>query len=150
MYIYRSTAPIRVWHMNNETLLQFCHRLCSDDQSKATLGKVVDTTPGDICRRILEEFSTRILSQKIHPIREDDIYMASHKSYRAYWRRGRTKVGRATNDSTLNILLRIHTFLSTSSSNSHQLNTLSQLIQLHLNFPPSKRFVQNMQPKQII
>lgn len=125
--------------MENKILYHFCDGLCDDEQSKVTLGKVLDT-PGDVCRRILEEFSTRILHQKIHPIRKDDIFMASHKSYRAYWRRERTEVGRATNTSTLKILRRIDAFLSKRTTNS----TLSQLIELHLNFKPSRKFMKNI------
>ena len=124
-------------------LYQFCYGLCDDEQSKATLGRVLDT-PGDICRRILEEFSSRILSQKIHPIQKDDILMASHKSYRAFCRRERTVVGRATNTSTLKILRRIDAFLSKSKSN-YTRNTMSQLIELHLEFKPSKIFMKNVE-----
>lgn len=67
--------------------------------------------------------------------------MASHKSYRAYIRRERSVVGKATNESIVNILRKINTFLSTKTNSK---STLAELIKIHLNFPPSKLFMTNL------
>lgn len=123
----------------NEMLHEFCDGLCSDEKSKVICRQLVDI-PADICRRILEDFSTMTLSKKIHPIREDDIYMASHKSYRAYMRNERSVVGKAVNESTVNVLREINAFLSGKRNGGD----LAQLIKIHLNFPPSRLFMTNL------
>jgi len=119
----------------NETLFQFCCGLCRDENSKVICQQVREM-PVDVCTTILQDFSTRTLSQKIHPIREDDIYMASHKSYRAYMRKEKSLVGKAVNESTINVLRRISAYLE-----SFRGSTLAKLIEIHLNFPPSRLFL---------
>lgn len=116
-------------------LLEFCDKLCADDDSRSKLA--CPGLPEDLRWRILNEFSTRVLYQKIHPVQEDDIHMASHKTYRAFLRRERSVVGKATNKSTLDVLRRINSFLSKKNSKT----SLSELIKYHLNFPPSRRFM---------
>ena len=64
--------------------------------------------------------------------------MASHKGYRAFVRREKHIVGRATNESILDVLHRINSFLSKSDPNP---NSFADLIKYHLNFPPSKQFL---------
>ena len=102
--------------------------------------------PVDVCTRILQDFSTRTLSQKIHPIREDDIYMASHKSYRAYIRKERSIVGKAINESTLNVLRRINAYLVKTKTGD---TTLAKLIEIHLNFKPSRLFLANLDGREL-
>lgn len=116
-------------------LLEFCDKLCADADSRSKLA--CPGLPEDLRWRILNEFSTRVLYQKIHPVQQDDIHMASHKTYRAFLRRERSVVGKATNESTLDVLRRINNFLSKKNSKT----SLSELIKYHLNFPPSRRFM---------
>lgn len=120
---------------NIDLLHQFCCGLCSDKKSKVICQQVLDM-PVDVCTKILQDFSTRTLSQKIHPIREDDIYMASHKSYRAYMRKEKSVVGKAINEATINVLRRISAYLE-----SFRGSTLAKLIEIHLDFPPSRLFL---------
>lgn len=116
----------------------FCLELCFDEESRSKLNSVAKL-PEDLRWRILNEFSTRVLSKKIHPIQEDDIHMASHKAYRAFARREKDIIGKATNESTLDVLHRINSFLSKSARSGNP-NSLADLIKYHLNFPPSKQF----------
>lgn len=126
-------------------LYEFCRGLCLDEQSKVNLRNICDNITSDVCRIILEQFSTLTLAQQIHPIQRDDIFMASHKSYRSYMRRERSLVGKATNTSTINVLRNINDFLSKSNSGCKcKRSTLSELVNMHLNFPPSKLFMTNL------
>ena len=128
-----SSAYIDLFH-------RFCCGLCSDKKSKIICQRVLEM-PVDVCTRILQDFSTRTLSKKIHPIREDDIYMASHKSYRAYMRKEKSVVGKAINKSTMNVLRRINAYLVKTKKGD---TTLAKLIEIHLNFKPSKLFLANL------
>lgn len=125
-------------------LFQFCCGLCSDNNSKVICQQVRDM-PIDLCTRILQDFSTRTLSKTIHPIREDDIYMASHKSYRAYMRKEKSVVGKAINKSTVDVLLRINGFLRRTKIDSR----LAKLIEIHLNFKPSRLFLANLDEQEL-
>ena len=125
--IKRDLETIEEFHL-------FCLELCFDEDSRSKLN-FVSELPKDLRWRILNEFSTRVLTQKIHPVQEDDIHMASHKGYRAFFRREKNIVGKATNEATLDVLRRISSFLSKSGENN-----LPNLIKYHLNFPPSKQF----------
>lgn len=131
--------------MSIDLLHHFCCELCRDEKSKAICQQVSDM-PVDVCTRILLDFSTRTLSQKIHPIQEDDIHMASHKSYRAYMRREKSLVGKAINESTVNVLRRINTYLVKTKTGD---TTLAKLIEIHLNFRPSRHFLANLDEREL-
>lgn len=115
----------------------FCISLCDDEESKE-LVRSICTLPEDIQQKILDEFSTKTLSKQIHPVKKEDILMASHKSYRKFTRRGLTSIGLSINQSMLSTLVRIR-----DASNLYSLNsiTIEELIEKHLHFPPSKNFI---------
>ena len=71
--------------------------------------------------------------------------MASHEGYRAFFRREKNIVGRATNEATLQVLRRISSFLSKSGESNQ--TTLPNLIKYHLNFPPSKQLQLQLKAK---
>ena len=55
----------------------FCIHISSETPENKHIINMVLNLPDDLGIRILNEFSTRVLFQKIHPIQEDDIIMAS-------------------------------------------------------------------------
>lgn len=124
-----------------DQLLEFCSTLCHDEKSTAILREVFDFFPEDISLRIHNEFCTRTLSRRIHPVQEDDIYMASHKSYRKFIRRERNVTGKATNQETLAVLRRIKVFLQNNYNNVNIEHEVFYLVQTHLGFPPSRHFL---------
>lgn len=123
-------------------LQELCLELCLDEESRSKI-RAVSALPEDLHWTILSNFSTRVLSQRIHPIQRDDIHMASYRGYRAFMRRERSLVGKATNKSTIDVLTRINSFL-TSRTASCSLDSLSDLIKYQLNFPPSRRFLKKI------
>lgn len=125
-----------------DPFLELCYELCQDEKSRAVLGEVSVFFPEEICMRICNEFCTRTLSQKIHPVQEDDIYMASHRTYRKFARRERNVVGKAINEATLGVLQRICGFLHKNNKNKiDRENNLELIVQHYLGFPPSRQFM---------
>jgi len=115
----------------------FCISLCDDEESKEIV-RSIQVLPEDVQQKILDEFSTKTLSRQIHPVKKEDILMASHKSYRKFARRGQTTIGLSINQSMLATLVTIR-----DSSNVYTSKpiTIEELIQKHLHFPPSKNFI---------
>lgn len=123
-----------------DPFFEFCSKLCHDKKSRKMLREVSIFLPEEICSRIHSEFCTRTLSQRIHPVQEDDIYMASHKSYRKFIRRERTVVGKATNQETLAVLRRVNSFLYKSFLHKKKHEPF-YLVRTYLGFPPSRKFL---------
>lgn len=127
-------------HIKMSLFYDFCLGLCKDQESRDVLSRVSDM-PEDICHHILNDFSTSVLSKKIHPIQEDDIIMASHKSYMDFVRRNRTPKGAARNEQRLMTIRRMY-------DRSLKLYpcgiVLFDIIESHLNFPPSQEFMKKL------
>lgn len=115
----------------------FCLQLCSDTIYNKTLIKLISTLPEEIRDRIFNEFSTRVLCNKIHPIDASEIRMASYPGYRMFFRYNRNRVGRYTNKSRLRTLIHIYMFMDSS----HSPITISELIWYHYRFHPSIKFL---------
>lgn len=118
--------------------VNFCISLCEDRKSVGIINSL-SIFPDDIQRYILDMFSTRTLSKKIHPIKEDDIFMASHEGYRKFVRRSRSPLGLAINQSMLSTLVRVKQASNSYSSDRNV--SINTLIQNYLHFPPSKKFL---------
>ena len=116
----------------------FCISLCDDEESKEIV-RSIQVLPEDVQQKILDEFSTKTLSRQIHPVKKEDILMASHKSYRKFARRGHTTIGLSINQSMLATLVTIR---DSSNVLTPEPITIEELIQKHLHFPPSKNFIQ--------
>ena len=127
--------------MNFEVYREFCVSLCNDKQSEDVI-RSLKVLPDDIQQRILDEFSTRILSGKIHPVKSDDILMASHESYRKFTKRSKTPIGFAINQSMLATLVRVRQVSSEYDSDLGNIS-METLIEKHLHFPPSRRFMKS-------
>ena len=120
-------------------LYDFCLGLCKDQKSRDTLVAVSDM-PQDICHRILNEFSTRVLSMKIHPVPEDDIVMGSNRNYMDYVKRNHTFMGAAKNEYTLTMLKRTYERVNTLDQGVK----FSDMIESHFKFPPSRSFMNSL------
>lgn len=121
-----------------ELLTDFCIDLCADEEFKG-LARSVANLPEDVRDRLLNAFVTRVLSRKIHPVREDDVIMGSQEPYRHFIGLHRATIGRSTNESTLEVLERM-----TRLSNSRMFSrpyTYTHVIESHLKFTPSKSFM---------
>ena len=121
-----------------DVYVNFCVWLCDDDKSVDIVNSL-SILPDEIQKNILDLFSTKTLSQKIHPIKEDDILMASHAGYRKFVRRGRSPLGLAINQSMLSTLVRVK-----QASNSYSTDrslSINSLIRNYLHFPPSHNFL---------
>ena len=115
----------------------FCLQLCSETKENKELIEIIYTLPEDIRDRIFNEFSTRVLCNKIHPVDFSEIRMASFAGYRKFCRSNRDSVGRYTNKSRLRTLLHIYMFMDAS----HSPITMSELIWYHYRFYPSIKFL---------
>ena len=93
--------------------------------------------PDDLGIRILNDFSTRVLCQKIHPIQEDDIIMASTIEYRRFFRNNSNSIGKFMHRSRLRTLLHIYIFMETTGSTTR----LKDLITCNYQFYPSRNFL---------
>jgi hypothetical protein len=92
--------------MDFEVYRNFCVSICEDKKSEDVI-RSLKFLPDDIQQRILDEFSTRTLSGEIHPVKSDDILMASNESYRRFTKRSKTPIGFAINQSMLATLIRV-------------------------------------------
>ena len=89
----------------------FCLNISSN--SKEIIERIY-SLPYEISHKILNEFSTRILKTKIHPILQDEIYMTSFPGYRQFWRSERDYMGKYMNKSRIRTLIHIYVFMDTS------------------------------------
>jgi len=126
--------------MDFEVYREFCVSLCDDKKSEDVI-RSLKVLPDDIQKRILDEFSTKILSRKIHPVKSDDILMASHESYRKFTKRSKTPIGYAINQSMLATLVRVKQV--SSEYDNQAVLTMETLIERHLHFPPSRKFMKS-------
>lgn len=122
------------------TYINFCTALCSDEDSKNLINKLV-VLPDEVTTHILDLFSTHTLAKKIHPIQSDDIFMASHREYREFYRRSHGILGRVINRSTMETLARIRDVSNAFSPYRGSQHDISTIIYTHLGFPPSKKFL---------
>lgn len=115
----------------------FCICISSDTPENKNIINSVLNLPDDLRIRILNEFSTRVLCQKIHPIQEDDIKMASRIEYRRFVRNNKNNIGKFMNKSRLRTLLHIYIFMETTGSRIR----LKELITCNYQFYPSRSFL---------
>ena len=115
----------------------FCIYISSDTPENKHILNMVLNLPDDLRIRILNEFSTRVLCQKIHPVQEDDIKMASRIQYRLFVRNNKNNIGRFMNRSRLRTLLHIYIFMETTGSRIK----LKDLITCNYQFYPSRGFL---------
>lgn len=119
-------------------LHDFCVGLCADEPSVQIVSRC-GFLPIEIQERILNEFLIMTLSRKIHPIRDDDIWMGSQEGYRRFVRRNRTESGRAMNSAMFDVMRRV---LSLSNSKMFcRPTTMSELVESQMNFTPSKKIL---------
>ena len=115
----------------------FCIHISSETPENKHIINMVLNLPDDIGIRILNEFSTKVLCQKIHPIQEDDIRMASTIEYRLFFRNNSNSIGKFMNKSRLRTLLHIYIFMESTGS----MTRFKDLITFNYKFDPSKNFL---------
>ena len=115
----------------------FCIHISSETPENKHIINMVLNLPDDLGIRILNEFSTRVLCQKIHPIQEDDIRMASTIEYRQFFRNNVNSIGKFMNKSRLRTLLHIYIFMESTGS----MTRFKDLITFNYKFDPSKNFL---------
>ena len=115
----------------------FCIHISSETPENKHIINMVLNLPDDLGIRVLNEFSTRVLCQKIHPIQEDDIRMASTIEYRQFFRNNVNSIGKFMNKSRLRTLLHIYIFMETTGS----MTRLKDLITYNYKFYPSRSFL---------
>jgi len=115
----------------------FCIHISSETPENKHIINMVLNLPDDLGIRILNEFSTRVLCQKIHPIQEDDIRMASTIEYRQFIRNNSNTIGKFMNRSRLRTLLHIYIFMENTGS----MIRLKELITSNYQFYPSRSFL---------
>ena len=115
----------------------FCIHMSSETPENKHIINMVLNLPDDLGIRILNEFSTRVLCRKIHPIQEDDIRMASTPEYRRFVRNNANSIGKFMNKSRLRTLLHIYIFMESTGS----MTRLKELIKCNYKFDPSRNFL---------
>ena len=115
----------------------FCLNISSN--SKEIIERIY-SLPYEISHKILNEFSTRILKTKIHPILQDEIYMTSFPGYRQFWRSERDYMGKYMNKSRIRTLIHIYVFMDTSIVSPQN---ICELVWLTYKFIPSISFIRS-------
>ena len=129
--------------MDNNVYKDFCIHISSDTPENKDLINMVSNLPDDLQIRIFNEFSTMVLSHKIHPIQEDDIKMASQNEYRRFCRMNKEDVGKFMNMARLRTLLHIYIFMENTGTPVK----LRELISCNYKFKPSRNFMRvHMEP----
>jgi hypothetical protein len=120
----------------------FCIYLCVDTKENEELIERVSTLPEDICIRIFNEFSSRVLIKKIHPIDVSDIKMGSFPGYRRFCRiNTRDNIARRINLARLRTAIHLYVFIDASGIAGGVPITISEILLNNFGFIPSRRFL---------
>jgi len=120
---------------------KFCLYLCVDTKENEELIERVYNLPQDICTRIFNEFSSRVLIKKIHPIDSSDIKMGSFPGYRRFCRINiRDDIARRINLARLRTAIHLYVFIEASGLTVVPI-TISEIVLNNFGFIPSRRFL---------